>query len=356
MDRRITLDDIARRSGVSLATVSLVLRGKPGINDETRQRVLDTARTLGYRRRGPEPARHELLQQVGVLVRSRAGELPQSNQFYAPVLAGIEAACRKRQINMLYATLPVDEANHPVELPRMLQEDQVDGLLLVGAFVDTTIDQLMRHDVATVLVDAYAANNNYDSVVSDNFRGAYQAVSYLLACGHRQIAVVGSQPAIYPSIDERRRGYLQALRDHGVAEPHFADSDHARDQARAATRALLQRSPGITAVFCCNDDAAFGAMQAAADLGRVLPDELSVVGFDDIDSAAHVTPALTTMRVDKINMGRIAVQLLAQRLEFADSAAMTVMLQPELIERQSVRRCEQLRMKGSAKKKAEEGG
>jgi LacI family transcriptional regulator len=339
MSQRITLEEIARNSGVSLATVSLVLREKPGVNDETRRRVLDTARTLGYRKKPAlETAQSQALQQVGVLVKSRPDDLPQTNQFYAPVLAGIEAACRRRHINLLYATLAVDEDNHPQELPRMLLEDELDGLLLVGAFVDTTITGLMRrHATPTVLVDAYAAENSYDSVVSDNFRGAYQAVSYLIQSGHRHIAVVGSLPNAYPSIGERRRGYVQALHDRGIADRYFADSHLTPQEAAKAAVNLLRAHPHISALFCCNDMTAIGAMQAAHGIGRRIPDDLSVVGFDDIDLSAHVLPALTTMQIDKVGMGRLAVQLLANRVEFPASGYATTVLRPKLIERQSVR-------------------
>jgi LacI family transcriptional regulator len=338
MSQRVTMEDIARQSGVSLATVSLALRDKPGINEETRQRVIEAARALGYRKRLSNDSAATALQQVGVIIRGRAGDLPQTNQFYAPVLAGIDADCRRQQINLLYATMPVDEENHPQELPRMLLEDDLDGLLLVGAFVDATIARMMqRRATPTVLVDAYAAENGYDSVVSDNFRGAYQAVAYLIRQGHRQIGVVGSQPSAYPSIAERRRGYLQALQDHGIAEPFFADSHLVREAAAAAAADLLRRAPGVTALFCCNDETAVGAMQAAQAIGRRLPADLSLVGFDDIDLAAHVVPPLTTMQVDKVSMGRLAVQLLAYRVAHPGASGVTTVLRPTLIERQSVR-------------------
>jgi LacI family transcriptional regulator len=339
MSERITLEDIARESGVSLTTVSLVLRDKPGINDETRRRVLDAARTLGYRRRQlPEATPTQGLRHIGVIVKARVYDKPEQNQFYAPVLAGVEAACRKQRINLLYATVPVDEDNHPQELPRMLLEDGLEGLLLIGAFVDATIARLMHRSPApTVLVDGYAADNGYDSVVSDNFRGAYQAVTYLLQHGHRHIGIVGSMPGAYPSIEERRRGYLQALSDYGIARPLFADSHIAHLEAAKAAVELLRRTPEITALFCCNDLIAIEVMRAAQQLGRRVPDDLSIVGFDDIDLAAHIAPALTTMRVDKVSMGRLAVQLLAQRAEFTDAACVTAILRPTLVERQSVR-------------------
>jgi LacI family transcriptional regulator len=273
-----------------------------------------------------------------MLIKARPNDQPQTNQFYASVIAGIEAACRKLQINLLLATVLVDEDNHPQTLPRMLLEDDIDGLLLVGAFVDDTITRLMqRRSTPTVLVDAYAAENTYDSVVTDNFHGAYEAVSHLIQCGHRHIAMVGSLPNAYPSIEERRRGYLQALHDHGIEQQYFADSHVSRTEATAATMTLLQRAPHVTALFCCNDMVAIAVMQAVQSLGRRVPDDLSVVGFDNIDLAEHVTPALTTMHVDKTAMGRLSVQLLTHRVEFPSSGYVTSVLRPTLVERQSVR-------------------
>jgi len=339
MSQRVTLEDVARRSGVSPATVSLVLREKPGINDETRRRVLDAARELGYRKKpAADPLAAQALQQIGVVMRARVNDPPRANPFYGPVLAGIEMACRARQINLLYATVPVDEDNHPTELPRLLQQDQLQGLLLVGAFVDTTIAKLMqRRSTPTVLVDAYAMGNNYDSVVSDNYRGAYQAVDYLIQRGHRHIGVVGGTPNTYPSIEERRRGYQQALRDRGIAEQYLADSHvDAHDAVRAAL-ALLQPSPQITALFCCNDDSAIELMRALQASERRVPDAISLIGFDDIDLAAQVIPALTTMHIDTVGMGRLAVQLLRNRVEFPAAGLVTTVLRPTLIERQSVR-------------------
>ncbi|NOK63962.1 MAG: LacI family transcriptional regulator [Chloroflexi bacterium AL-W] len=338
MSRRVTLEDIAKETGVSLATVSLVLRDKPGINDATRQRVLEAARTLGYRKRAQVDITGDYgLKQIGVITKTRPDDLPQENPFYAPVLAGIESMCRKIQVNLLYASVPVDLENHLLEIPRMLLEDQLEGVLLVGAFVDQTIEQLLeQHNTPVVLVDAYASGYRYDSVVTDNFRGAYAAVMYLVQHGHCSIGLVGSFPSFYPSIDERRRGYVEALNDHDILEHYFADSHLTLEEAAESTAELLQRYPEITALFCTNDKVALGAMQAARAVGRTLPDNLSIIGFDNIDSAAHVTPALTTMHVDKASMGRLAVQLLSNRVEFLNAGCTSTILQPTLIERQSV--------------------
>lgn len=336
MRQRVTLEDIARESRVSLATVSLVLRDKPGINEETRRRVLEAARELGYQRRLPAELGSPSIENVGVLVKGRANDPPQINPFYGPIVAGIEAACRRRKLNLLYATVPVDLDNHPQELPRMLLEDEIGGLLLVGAYADATIEKLVqRRRMPVVLVDAYATEPIHDAVVINNFRGAYEAVAHLIARGHRRIGIAGSLPDTYPSIVERRRGYMQAMLDHGLSEHYFADSHLDEFETADAVEALLRAHPEVTALFCANDHMAMAGMTAARRIGRRLPHELALIGFDNIDLTAHLTPALSTMHVDKASMGRLAVQLLVDRVEFPEAATITAMLRPTLVDRQS---------------------
>jgi LacI family transcriptional regulator len=342
MGKRVTLTDIARASKVSVSTVSLVLRNKPGIPAETREQVLRAARELGYRpRNGPlpnvVPARAGTLHTVGVLLKSDADVGAHANPFYSYVVAGIEDACRRKHINLLYATLPVDEHNVISEPPRLLLDEAADGLLLVGAFVDDALHGLLREKgLPAVLVDAYPSWDRYDSVVSDNVHGAYQAVRHLIAQGHRHIGLVGARADAYPSIRERREGYLRALRDHGIAPAYYADCAPNVVAAAAAATALLRDHPQVTALFGCNDEVALAALRSGQALGRRVPDDLSVAGFDDIDLAQVVTPALTTMHVDKVTMGRVAVQLLTMRVETPEAARLTTALSPRLVERASV--------------------
>ena len=337
--KRVTLSDIAEQSDVSLTTVSLVLRNKfgSGIPAETRQRVLDTARDLGYRGKSPTEAR-QTLNQIGILLRAREDDLPLANPFYSTILAGIEAACRQNRFNLLSATLPVNDDNYPLEIPRLLDGEHVDGLLLVGTFVDRTLDHLLgEKSVPVVLVDAYSDSTAYDAVVTENYSGAYQAVSYLIEHGHRHIGIVGSLPRAYPSIYERRRAYAEALQEHDIATTYFADCHLRREEAFVATTHMLQQDPQITALFGVNDDMAIAAMRAAQTLGKQVPQDISVIGFDDIDLAHLTIPALTTMQVDKLSLGRTAVQTLINRVQTPESPRATVALRTRLIERQSVR-------------------
>lgn len=337
--KRVTMSDIAEQSDVSLTTVSLVLRNKSGssIPAETRQRILDIARDLGYRIKPPAEG-HQVLNQIGILLRAREDDLPLADPFYSSILAGIEAGCRQNRFNLLSATLPVNDDNYPLERPRLLDGEHVDGLLLVGTFVDRTFDHLLgEKSLPTVLVDAYSESTAYDAVVTENYQGAFQAVAYLIERGHRHIGLVGSLPHAYPSIRERRRAYVDVLQEQGVTTTYFADCHLRREEAFAATTQLLQHNPQITALFGVNDDMAIAAMRAAQTLGWQVPQDVSVIGFDDIDLARLTIPALTTMQVDKLNLGRTAVQMLINRVQAPESPRVTVALSTHLIERQSVR-------------------
>ncbi len=332
---RVTLTDIARDSGVSPATVSLVLRNKPGISPETRQRVLDSAQAMGYIA-APKPAPRRPISSIGLILKVRPGDEPLTNQFYAPVLAGIEAYCRQQGVNLFYAHMPVDEENNPLELPRLLQEQPAEGLLFLGAWLNDSVTGLLDpQETLLVLVDAYATTDVYDAVITDNEVGACQATTYLVENGHRHIAIVGSLPCSYPSIQERRQGYLRAVAQHGLA-PHLVDCYLHPDSAVPVTLSYLEQHPEITALFCCNDEVAIGVMNAVGALGKRVPQDLSIIGFDNIALAQHVTPGLTTMRIDKRGMGRLAAQLLFNRLEYPEAGQVRAVIRPQLIERQSV--------------------
>jgi LacI family transcriptional regulator len=264
--RRVTMAKVAEHSGVSLSTVSLVLRDKPGVGRDTRQRVLEVARDLGYIPRNSARQHGASLENIGLILKAEPDRIPQSNQFYSHVLAGIEMICRQQQYNLLYATMLVDQDSYPLQLPRILNEDHaVDGLLLVGAFLNEALAQVIeRRSTPIILVDAYAATGQYDAVVSDNVSGAYQAVSYMIQQGHRHIALVASHPQAYPSIQKRRLGYLQALQDNGIADQYFADCHISSEEEIVDTTAdLLRRHPQITAILGANDEAAIEVMEAA---------------------------------------------------------------------------------------------
>ncbi|HSO27950.1 MAG TPA: LacI family DNA-binding transcriptional regulator [Anaerolineales bacterium] len=339
MDKKPTIMDVARHSGVSISTVSLALNAKPGVSEETRARVFNVASELGYAPKiTAAPGARAELNTVGMIVKVDPDQQPQANPFYSKVIVGIEDACRRKGINLLFSGLPVDKDNCPVEIPTMLTSNLVDGLLMVGAFVDETILSMEDNhtNAPIVLVDGYSNTQSFDAVVSDNFRAAYQAVEYLVHKGHRHIGLIGGEKNAYPSLLERRNGYLRALKDNGLTESYNANFNINQSHGEEQTIALLQKNPHLSALFCINDDVGVTAIQAAQSLGRRVPADLSVIGYDNTYIAAHAHPPLTTMHVDTLAMGRAAVQLLALRVENADSARMTLTIHPTLVERGSV--------------------
>jgi len=337
MKRKVKISDIARRSGVSASTVSLVLNHKPGVSQETRSSVLEVASELGYPIKPTATlGESNALTTIGMVVKIDPDIPPQANPFYSKVIMGIEDACRRKGVNLLFATLPVDENNRPLEVPQLLYNDIVGGLLMVGTCVDEAFTGLSsKRMIPIVLVDGYSNLENYDTVVSDNFRAAYQAVEYLMQKGHRHIGLVGSDDNCYPSLRERRNGYLRALKENGISDVYISNFNINKSKGYEETTSLLKEHPNITALFCVNDDVGSAAIRAAHDLGKGVPEDVSIIGYDDTYIAVNTHPALTTMHVDTLAMGRAAVHLLALRLENPESARMTLTIHPTLVERES---------------------
>lgn len=337
-----TLRDVARQAGVSLGTASQALNQRPGVAPHTRALVLEAAATLGYQFHSrARPAAASQLATIGLLIKQDSHDEPGINPFYSRVIAGAERECQARGINLMYASVQVDACSRVSQLPPLLTSDQLDGVLVVGAFLEEAISAIHRRAGApVVLVDSYAPGSGFDSVVTDNINSAIAAVSHLIEHGHRHIGLIGSAPDGHPSIRERRKGYLRALQEHGITTPYIEDGLLLPGDARAATRRLLQRSPQITALFACNDTVAIAAMDAARELGRDIPADLSIIGFDDIDFAAQTVPPLSTMHVDKIHMGELAVRRLAERVENPGTPPLTLSLGTRLVARESVRALE----------------
>jgi LacI family transcriptional regulator len=335
---RATIRDVAKFARVSLGTASQALNHRPGVAPETRERVMAAATQLGYRQQVRLSSRaSRTLSTVGLVVKRECGQSLAVNPFYSYVLAGAERECQRQGLSLMYANIEVDEYNRALSWPPMLSEPLVDGLLVVGTFLEDVIGQIsQKTGRRIILVDGYSFDQRFDSIITDNVHGAYQAVKHLIDNGHRQIGLIGSTEDAYPSIRERRKGYTRALKHFGIHNSYIEDGLLTREAAYEATLRLLRRAPQVTAIFACNDNVAVGVMNAAGDLGRRLPEDLSVVGFDDIDLAQEVNPPLTTMHVDKTLMGVLAVQRLRDRAENPDQVALTTTLSTQLIVRGSV--------------------
>jgi LacI family transcriptional regulator len=337
--KRVTISDIARESGASRTTVSLVLRDRPGIGGDTRDRVLAAAQALGYARRLPGVKREVAdVRAVAILFRSR----PQSpedrsqavNPFYSWVLTGMEATARARRMNLLYGTLGVDAANQVVDVPDHLLDQPLDGAIVVGTFVEDTVRALLGgRSYPVVQVDGPAQPQAFDVIASDNVGGAKAAVEHLIGHGHRTIGLITRYRDVTPNFNEREDGYLAAMAEAGCQPVVGRISE---EDAADALAQVLDQEPDTTALFCVNDRFAIDSFKAATARGISVPGDLSIVGFDNTDHATSMQPGLTTMSVDKVGMGRHAILTLDYRLNWPDAAPGCLILSPKLLVRGSV--------------------
>jgi LacI family transcriptional regulator len=327
-DRAATLADVAARAGVSLSAASLALRGKPGVGETTRRRVIDVAAELDYRTRSSGSAGATF----GILVKARPHDFGETNAFYGPVVAGITEACSSADIDVKLDSLPVDEHFNPIETPRLVENRAVDGFLVLGAYLSEQAAELLAR-WPVVLVDVYASDqNSFASVVSDNVGGTAAATSRLISIGHKRIALVGTTTDAFPSIRERRLGYELTMTD-AQLDPRFFDGHHdAPVSCIGEALAALDRTDPPTAFVAANDDV---ALELIGELRDRVPAEVSVVGFDDIAAASLVRPRLDTVVIDKRAMGRLAVSVLRHRVAHSDDPPFTVTQKASLIVRET---------------------
>ncbi|MEZ4677585.1 MAG: LacI family DNA-binding transcriptional regulator [Caldilineaceae bacterium] len=222
----VTLQEVADLAGVSMGTASQALNQRPNVALATRQRVLEAARTLGYplKLNGNE-ADEPPITLVGMLVKHDINAPVEVNAFYSHVQAGVERACRRNQINLMYSAIEVDKSNRPVEWPALVNERQLDGLLLLGTLIDDALEVMQqRQNIPLVLIDSYGPASAFDMVLIDNAQGTELAMMHLLQHGHRHIGLVGYNKESPPSFQERYRAYGATLAQHGITGQYVAES------------------------------------------------------------------------------------------------------------------------------------
>lgn len=335
--RRSKLKDVADLAGVSISTASRVLNNLPNVLPETRDRVLTAAERLAYYHTGRSAVDIPAAQAtIGVLTASTFDRDAITSSFHSNVIAGIDQECREQQVKLVFATFSRAVYATPSAWPLPLHDPDVDGLILTGAIPAHVIDQVhIQTGKPIVLVDAYAPD--CDMVLADNVMGGYHAVRYLIEQGHRHIGLIGTQPGAFPSFLQRREGYLRALADYGISETYIGESSHLMDATYDATQTLLRKYPQITAIFFCLDLVANHVIQAVRDLGRDVPEDVSVVGFDDLPLATQTVPPLTTMHVDIPLMGILGVRQVIERIKQPDRVITKILLRPQLVVRSSVK-------------------
>jgi len=329
---RVTIRDVAAHAKVNISTVSRALNPEARhlISDEAVVRVIEAARALGYRQNKLASALTSGRSHVvGVL-------LPDiENAVFPPIIRGIEELLAAEG----YAVLIANAAGSPADRERVLEQmfsRQVDGLVVATASRD---DQVVRRcileHVPVVLVNRSEDHRLAAEVVNDDFYSMQMAIDHLVGLGHRKIGHVAGPISLATGF-ARWQGFQLAAQRHRIANcPMVEAAEYARDAGRAACAELLKRHRGLTAIVAANDLLALGCYDSLAALGLRCPQDMSVVGHNDIPLVDMVNPPLTTLRIQHREMGRKAAQLLLERLASPEAKPARVTLAPELMVRGS---------------------
>jgi LacI family transcriptional regulator len=337
-EERTTIRELARLSGVSVGTVSRALNGYTDVRPETRERIVRLARELDYT---PAAAARTLVTQrshvIGVFLETGKGHPDLQHPFFHEVLVGLKGCIGAKGYDLLlFASERPGNGYGDHSYLKRCRHHNVDGAALMGVDAgNEELRRLLRSEVPCVGVDVELDGTCTGYVMSDNELGARQAVRHLHDLGHRRIATITGLLDKKPGMD-RLRGYREEVQRLGLGyrDEYVAYGDFYFEEGYRASERLLALDEPPTGIFAASDMMALGAIRAAAEAGLSVPDELSVVGFDDIQLAQHVHPPLTTLAQDKTGLGVEAARALLRQIEGADSAE-PVILPVELIVRGS---------------------
>ncbi len=327
----ITIFDVAEKAGVSHSTVSRVLNNKNNVSAETRSRVQHAMEQLGYV--GNSHARSLAggsSRVIGLLVDHL------NTGYTDKLIRGIDGALEAHNYSLMLYTTHRQKTREAAYVAQMTQ-GFADGLILIvprneKAYLET----LQQRKFPYVLIDYQGYNRHVPSIITTNKKGGYDATTYLIETGHQRIGFITGE-MVYGCAIERLAGYREALEDHHIAfDPELvSEGDFLQPQGYQCAYQLLSLPHPPTALFVSNDVMAFGAMEAARDLGLRIPTDLSIIGFDDIPQAAHMHPPLSTVHQPLEEMGRSAVDLLFKYIANPLAEIERVELSTRLILRES---------------------
>lgn len=329
-----TIREVAVLAGVSSTTVSHVINNTRFVSAEVRMRVKSAMDDLGYRPNAlARSLRRGETHTIGLLLPDSA------NPFFAEIGRVIEAAAFDQGYNVIFCSTEgnLEKENLYVDV---LIKKQVDGIIFVASGDQAgSLEPALHNGSPVVVVDRDLGEIAADEVLTDNLQGGILATRHLIEAGHRRIACLAGPSNVTPSA-QRITGYMEALSMAGLSfDPALLlrGDFHAESGYELACELFNQPDPP-TAIFACNDMMAVGVLRAALESGLSVGENLAVVGFDDIELASYTQPPLTTVAQPKVEIGRLAIQMLIERINDSSLAARRVILPTRLVLRQSCRR------------------
>ncbi len=333
--RRKTIKDVAKIANVSITTVSRVSNRSKGVSTKTRRRVLNVIKELGYSPSAiASGLKTRLSKSIGIAVPDTIGD------FYGEVINGIESVATENEYNLVIS-LNHHIVKEELSAVNFFKAKKVDGAILVTTIGDDDyVCSLIEEDYNIVLLDRDPHGLKVDTVKIDNFRGGYIATEYLLNLGHSAILFIQGIPYI-DSSKERFNGYKRALKDKKIKfnNDFILSGDFTvRSGYLSVKKYLEENGLNFTAIFASNDQMAMGAIKALNDKGISVPNDISVIGFDDSYISPYIIPPLTTIKQRREEMGKIAAELLLDKISFHKKKERTprqIIIPVELIERAS---------------------
>lgn len=339
-----SMKEIAKIHGVSINAVSLVLNNKPGVSNDMRIKILQTAEKLGYLEKKDKFVKTFSRTNLCVMMQKIYS---QDMNFYGRVLYAVVEEAKK---NGFDAVMYFFDDNN-MEVPKMVEEHRISGIIVIGKISDANIEALQKYRIPIVLTDHASLTKSIDSILTDNKLGGFAVVKYLFETGFQTIGFVG-ELGYSLSIKERFWGFKEAINNFEVFKSNSGLEEYISrysitDDIEEAVLAndnkkiieVVQRKKYLPEVYVCsNDKAAIALMNALQTLGYKVPDDISLVGFDNIDMCEKVRPKLTTVNVNKEIMGKRAVQRIIYKIGHLNSLPENTVIGVELIERESVRK------------------
>ena len=330
---KVSVRQISEKTGFSPATVSNALNYKKGVNAETAEIVRKAARELGY-------YDAKSISRVKFVMYKRDGTIVEDTPFFPQMLRGIEEECRSLGYELTVQNLDRRDAAFEKHL-QVLQNDKSAGVILLGTeLLDEDIDLIHRIEAPLVLIDYWNEDLSFDAVMATNQDSTRTAVNYLIERGHTKIGYLQGSFRIKP-FRGRAAGYLQALQKAGIPvdEKYQITLTANMDGAYTDMLKYLSQNPEAelpTAFFADNDVIALGAMKALREKGYRIPQDVSIIGFDDLSFSSISSPALTTMRVPKLELGRTAVRRIHDQVHDQDNVHFKTQVCTVFVERESV--------------------
>lgn len=331
---KISVREISRRTGYSPATVSNALNHKRGVSEQTAQEIRKAAGSLGYQRTTK-------LKRVQFVIARQSGRMLDEGTFRLAVINGIEYEARQHGLSTTYITLELaNERTRKAQVAQVLSDSSCGVVLLGTEMIEEDYDLFADAEIPIVVVDGNSSNHFFETVVFSNETSAYKATSYLISKGHKEIGYLGGGLRIR-NFPLRQRGFERALTEAGLPVRKKYQIMLGTDKPESACQDMLEwlaTKPELpTAFFADNDALAVGAIRALVESGYKVPEDVSVVGFDDLDYASVTHPPLTTVHVPRFDIGRTAVRKLIEQSENPQPYTIASHLSTTFVERESVR-------------------